>query len=63
MCAWKGLELLKFQIAITELSRTFSANKQYFSFTPNQPTVLSAMAYQPNKPKRTGRILKKDSLE
>ena len=38
------------------ISRTFSANEQYFSLTPNQLTVLSAMAYQPNKPKRTGRI-------
>ena len=27
-----------------------------FFFTPNQPTVLSAMAYKPNKPKRTGRL-------
>jgi len=36
------------------MSRTFSANEQYFSLTPNQPTVLLAMAYQPNKPKRTG---------
>ena len=38
------------------ISRTFSANEQYFSFIPNQPIVLSAMAYQPNKPRRTGRI-------
>jgi len=28
------------------ISRTFSANEQYFSLTTNQPTVLSAMAYQ-----------------
>ena len=26
-----------------------------FSLTPNQPTVLSAMAYKPNQPKRIGR--------
>jgi len=38
------------------ISRTFSANEQYFSLIPNQPTVFSAMAYQPNKPKQTGRI-------
>jgi len=31
------------------ISRTFSANEQYFSFTINQPTVLPAMAYQPNE--------------
>jgi len=31
------------------ISRTFSANKQYFSLITNQPTVLSAMAYQPNE--------------
>jgi len=35
----------------------FSANEQYFSLTPNQPTVFLVMAYQPNKPKRTGRLL------
>ena len=28
------------------ISRTFSANEQYFSLTTNQPTVLSAMVYQ-----------------
>ena len=38
------------------INRTFSANKQYFSLTSNQPTVLSTMVYQPNKPKRTGRV-------
>ena len=31
------------------ISRIFSANEQYFSLTSNQPTVLSAMAYQPNE--------------
>jgi len=31
------------------ISRTFSANEQYFSLTTNQPTVLSAMAYQPSE--------------
>ena len=31
------------------ISRTFSANEQYFSLTINQTTVLSAMAYQPNE--------------
>ena len=31
------------------ISRTFSANEQYFSLTINQPTVLSAMAYQPSE--------------
>ena len=34
--------------------RTFSANKQYFSLTLNQPTVLSVMIYQSNKSKQTG---------
>ena len=28
---------------------TFSANKQYFLLTTNQPMVLSAMAYQSNE--------------
>jgi len=36
------------------ISHSLSANEQYFSLTPNQPTVLSAMAYKPNQPKRTG---------
>ena len=31
------------------ISRTFSANEYYFSLTINQPTVLSAMTYQPNE--------------
>jgi len=31
------------------ISRTFSANEQYFSLTINQPTVLSVMAYQPSE--------------
>jgi len=30
------------------LSHGLSANEQYFSLTPNQPTVLSAMAYKQN---------------
>ena len=34
-----------------------SANEQYFSLTPNQSTVLSAMAYKPNQPKRTGQLM------
>ena len=33
------------------IKRTFSANEYYFSLTINQPTVLLAMTYQPNKPK------------
>ena len=39
------------------ISRIFSANEQYFSLTQNQPTILLAMSYQPNKSKRTGRKL------
>jgi len=31
------------------ISRTFSVNEQYFSFTTNQPTILSGMAYQPSE--------------
>ena len=31
------------------ISRTFSANEQYFSLTTNQSTVLSAMTYQPSE--------------
>jgi len=31
------------------ISRTFSASEQYFSLTTNQPTVLSAMTYQPSE--------------
>ena len=38
------------------ISHGLSANEQYFSLTPNQPTVLSAMTYKPNQPKRTGRF-------
>ena len=37
-------------------SHGLSANKQCFSLTPNQPTVLSIMAYKPNKLKRIGCI-------
>ena len=36
------------------ISHTFSANEPYFFLTPNQPTVLSAIAYHPNRPKPTG---------
>ena len=35
------------------ISSGLSANEQYFSFTPNQSAVLSAMAYKPIQPKRT----------
>ena len=31
------------------ISRTFSANEQYFSLVTNQSTVLLAMAYQPSE--------------
>ena len=31
------------------ISRTFSANEQYFSLTINQSTVLLVMSYQPNE--------------
>ena len=31
------------------ISRTFSANEHYFCLTTNQPTVFSAMTYQPNE--------------
>ena len=31
------------------ISHTFLANEQYFSLTINQPTVLSAITYQPNE--------------
>jgi len=31
------------------ISRTVSANEQYFSLSINQPTLLSAMAYQPSE--------------
>ena len=37
------------------ISHGLSGNEQYFSLIPNQPTVLSVMAYKPNQPKRTGR--------
>ena len=36
------------------ISRTFSANEHYFSLTANQPTVLSAMAYQPSEHDKEG---------
>jgi len=39
------------------INRTFSVNEQYFSLTPNQLIVLSAMIYQSNKPKQMGRGL------
>ena len=31
------------------ISRIFLANEHYFSLTINQPTILSAMAYQPSE--------------
>ena len=37
------------------ISCTFLTNEQYFFLTLNQSTVLLAMAYQPNKIKRTRR--------
>jgi len=40
--------------------RTFSANEQYFPLTPNQPTVLSAMTYQPSE---HGLLAKRTSLQ
>ena len=43
-------------VRIWLINHGLSANKQYFSLTQNQSTVLSVMAYKPNKPKRTGRI-------
>jgi len=39
------------------ISRTFSVNEQYFSLTTNQPTVLSAMAYQPSGQGNSQRIV------
>ena len=33
-----------------------SANEQYFSLKPNQPTVLSVMTYKSNQPKQTGQL-------
>ena len=33
------------------ISHGLSANGQYFSLTPNQPIVLLAMTYKPNKSK------------
>ena len=41
------------------ISRTFSANEQYFSLITNQPTVLSAMPYQSNEQGTTMGILNK----
>jgi len=38
-----------FALFVWLISRTFSANEQYFSLTTNQLTKLSAMAYQPSK--------------
>jgi len=37
------------------ISQLTSYNLQYFSLTPNQSTVLLAMTYKPNQPKRMGR--------
>jgi len=39
------------------ISYDLSVNEQHFSLTPNQPTVLSAMAYKSNKPKQKWRSL------
>jgi len=36
------------------ISHDLSANKYYFSFTPNQTTVPSAMTYNPDNTKQTG---------
>ena len=38
------------------ISLGLSVNEQYFSLTPNQPTVFLVMAYKPNKLTRTGRL-------
>jgi len=43
------------RLVVFDLSHGLSANEQYFSLTPNQPTVLSAMAYKSNQPKPTER--------
>ena len=43
-CVAAGISLFAWLI-----SRTFSANEQYFSLTTNQQTILSAMAYQPSE--------------
>ena len=53
---WQGHQLTPCSLRFVWLiSRTFSANEQYFSLTPNQLIVLSVITYQPNKPKQTGR--------
>jgi hypothetical protein len=39
------------------ISRTFSTNKQCFSLTTNQRTVLSAMTFQPNEQERERYII------
>ena len=39
------------------ISHGLSTNEQYFSLTPNQSTVLSAMVYKLSQPKRTRRNL------
>jgi len=36
------------------VNHALSANEQYFFLTPNQTTVLLAMVYKPNQPKRRG---------
>jgi len=45
----KQVKLQQFALFAWFISRTFSANEQYFSLTINQPTVLSGMAYQPSE--------------
>jgi len=45
---WWGSEFLLALFAWL-ISRTFSANEQYFSLTTNQPTILLAMTYQPSE--------------
>ena len=61
MCFFVGrIQTINLPITIYQLVRLvifgLSTNEQYFSFTPNQPTVPSVMAYKPSQPKRTGRI-------
>jgi len=43
------------------ISRTFSANEHYFSLITNQPTVPSAMAYQPSEQGKDSSILQSPS--
>jgi len=52
MCSYTNKSTMQ-SACIWLISLDLSASQQCFPLTPNQPAVLSAMAYKPIQPKRT----------